>query len=340
LGGAVLVRGAGRARRERGAAVAAGSRAREWGRGGWRGGAQHGLFVARNYERIVGVDDSLGWFEREEWDVAHYLPAVYALGVVLALVVLKPRTRYSGGESEGGEKRAEPFVDAQLARAVYNAYQVLLNSVMAAAIVGGVYEIVGGDLTRVFTFGPSQTKKASLLAFGLYLHYNNKFLEYFDTFFMILAGSWRQVSFLHVLHHAIMGPAWYYAIVAEPDGQAFFGGGLNSVVHVIMYYYYLASGLKSARWASLPMPPKQSVTIIQLVQFVLVGLHAVWHWSTLGLVVDRKAPLVPGGPVLSVALWRIEIALVALMLWLFGDFFKETYLAPKAPKAPKAAKAD
>jgi hypothetical protein len=297
---------------------------------------QHAWYVARSYERIVGKEDPLSWFEREEWELAHALPAVYVGLVVLSLIVLKPRTVVETGRD--GRERAQPFVDARLARAIYNAYQVALNSVMVASIAGGVLQVVGGDWRGVFLFGPSRSREASLLAFGIFLHYNNKFLEYFDTFFMVLSASWRQVSFLHVLHHAIMGPAWYYAIRAEPDGQAFFGGGLNSAVHVVMYYYYFASGLASAKWAQLPMPPKQSVTVIQLVQFVLVGIHGVWHWLALGVFDDAKgekpAPTGSGGPVLSVTLWRIEMGLVVLMLWLFGDFFHETYIAPsKGPKA-------
>ena len=43
----------------------------------------------------------------------------------------------------------------------------------------------------------------------MWVHYMSKFLDYFDTVFIILRGKEKQqLSFLHVYHHASIGMIW------------------------------------------------------------------------------------------------------------------------------------
>jgi hypothetical protein len=97
--------------------------------------------------------------------------------------------------------------------------------------------------------------------------------EFTDTLIMILKKNDRQISFLHVYHHAsTFFPCWWAAINFAPGGDVWFICALNSFVHVCMYGYYLlaASGIKVS--ASV----KKSITTLQMVQFGLLNLQTLY----------------------------------------------------------------
>lgn len=97
----------------------------------------------------------------------------------------------------------------------------------------------------------------------LYIHYLSKFIEFLDTAIMIGKQNWRQLSFLHVFHHATTGfPVWWLIMRHCPGGAPYFVCFGNSLVHVTMYLHYLLRGL------SLPSPIKPFVTLLQILQFV------------------------------------------------------------------------
>ncbi|XP_074648260.1 very long chain fatty acid elongase 4-like [Tubulanus polymorphus] len=104
----------------------------------------------------------------------------------------------------------------------------------------------------------------------------SKFIELFDTIFMILRGKTNQLSFLHVYHHSTIIPNYWLAVRFAPGGQAFFAMLLNSFVHVLMYTYYGLSALgpemrKYLWW-------KKYMTRIQLVQFCLFFTHGAYNY--------------------------------------------------------------
>lgn len=205
----------------------------------------------------------------------------------------------------------ERFRDISKAKDVYNLYQIAYNSIMVWFLAKGAWDACEGDLSRIWTF-PLDTSPRSLgLAFGLYIHYTNKFVEFIDTVFMMMAGNWRQVSPLHVIHHAIMGPVWAFGINASPGGQPYFSALLNSFIHVLMYtYYYVSSRVK------LPTSIKMGMTVAQLVQFVLALSHGIYH-TVLHLNGSPNAmhPFPVG----------IELFTSTLMIVMFSQFFFKTY---------------
>eukprot|EP00980_Cylindrotheca_fusiformis_P007062 scaffold1482_cov120-Cylindrotheca_fusiformis.AAC.4 len=150
---------------------------------------------------------------------------------------------------------------------IYNGGQVLLNGWM-------VYKIMDAVLYRGHPFfGDVQTISGA--SFAVWVHYMDKYLEFFDTIFMVLRGRMDQVSFLHVYHHVSIAWAWWFAVKSWPGGDSYFGALLNSFIHVMMYSYYTLSLLK------VRCPWKKYLTQAQLIQFTTVLIYtacmSVYH---------------------------------------------------------------
>lgn len=97
---------------------------------------------------------------------------------------------------------------------------------------------------------------------------------------------------------------------------------VNGLVHTIMYTYYILSTFKSVKpylwW-------KKYVTKIQLIQFVILGLH----FSAAALKPDCKYP-----KVLSLS----GLAIAGMFFTLFIAFYRETYTRPEDRPAVKKIK--
>ncbi|KAL7563403.1 hypothetical protein ACA910_016501 [Epithemia clementina (nom. ined.)] len=145
---------------------------------------------------------------------------------------------------------------------LYNVGQVVLNGWMVYAFVKAVafngHPIIGGARDMVETG----------VTYAVWVHYCNKYLEYLDTYFMVLRGRMDQVSFLHVYHHTSISAAWWFGLKVYPGGDAYFGALLNSFIHVLMYSYYAMALLK------IRCPWKKYLTLAQLVQFTAVLLFS------------------------------------------------------------------
>lgn len=102
------------------------------------------------------------------------------------------------------------------------------------------------------------------------VHYVSKWLDWFDTFFIIAKGNAaKQLSFLHVYHHSTIGVVWGIVLsLGAGSGTIRYGALINSVTHVLMYSHYL--------WTSfgLKNPFKSLLTKWQITQFYSCFLHA------------------------------------------------------------------
>ena len=143
----------------------------------------------------------------------------------------------------------------------YNVAQVFLNGWMVYRFINAVlyqgHPFIG-DISTVNTGAP----------FAVFVHYMDKYLEFFDTYFMVLRGKMDQVSFLHVYHHCTIAWAWWAAISLFPGGDSYFGALLNSWIHVMMYSYYALALLK------VRCPWKRYLTQAQLLQFTTVVVYS------------------------------------------------------------------
>lgn len=189
---------------------------------------------------------------------------------------------------------------------VYNLYQTLLNLWCVIAFVQEVralgMSIVGNPIDN--------SPEAYRLGFIVWVHYNNKYVEFLDTVFMALRKKDNQITFLHVYHHVLLVWAWYCATKYGTTGDCYFGAICNSFVHVLMYGYYLLALLK------VNTPWKRWLTKIQLVQFCVCFAQASY------VMYNNHYPAWLGG---------LQIFVMVNMLVLFGNFYHKSYTtAPKS----------
>ncbi|CAB3228025.1 unnamed protein product [Arctia plantaginis] len=159
--------------------------------------------------------------------------------------------------------------------AYYNASQVFLAAMICFKVF--TLNLFRDGIIYAGCRYPSNTQNPWLLDLGWW-YFFAKFTELLDTVFFILRKKEKQVTFLHVYHHVIMALySWSYLKFAA-GGEGAVLALLNSFVHVVMYSYYLLSGLgprfqKYLWW-------KKYVTKLQLIQFMLMLAYCSWtHFS-------------------------------------------------------------
>jgi hypothetical protein len=224
------------------------------------------------------------------------------------------------------------ILDVGGAKVVYNLYQVVFNAVMVYIIGTEIWRYAGGDIWKTWSTLPDPQLTGNWFQFGLFIHYLNKFLEYTDSIFMILSGSWRQLgnlTGLHIIHHAIMGPIWWHVLgsgLGDGSGtllpwqgstQPWASAAFNSFIHVLMYSYYLLSSVGVPMgWFRLPM------TTMQLIQFYALFAHGVMH------VYYRHVEGVNDWTLTTTAA-LLEIGTTVLMMFMFTRFFISEYCTSK-----------
>ena len=89
--------------------------------------------------------------------------------------------------------------------------------------------------TRIFLFQSA--------ANIVWWYFFSKFTDFMDSFFMVLKKKNNQLTSLHVIHHMIMPMCSWIFLKWVGGGHSTFFMFLNMGVHVVMYFYYLMSGL-------------------------------------------------------------------------------------------------
>ena len=155
---------------------------------------------------------------------------------------------------------------------VYNAMCIA----MAGYVVVGILHVMWEHPSYIqFMCNPSARDDVvgQRLAHYFLVFYLQKFFEYADTWFFVLRGSIRQVSFLHVYHHVSVTVVIGTILPFEFSGDMFLPILCNSVVHVLMYGHYLASALGAKCWW------RKYLTMLQLMQFILITIQSGYSWS-------------------------------------------------------------
>ncbi|XP_073820613.1 very long chain fatty acid elongase 7-like isoform X1 [Musca autumnalis] len=155
---------------------------------------------------------------------------------------------------------------------LYNVMQIVLNAFIFYESLR--YSYWRSDFS--FTcrgFDPNDMNPLTLKgARPALLYYVAKYLDLFDTIFFLLRKKFNQISFLHVYHHAFMifGTHWGLSVTFASHLSLIVV--LNSLVHVVMYTYYLLAAMK----LNIDLTPwKKRMTIMQLLQFVTLLVHQI-----------------------------------------------------------------
>lgn len=179
----------------------------------------------------------------------------------------------------------------------YNIFQIFFN----AYIVYGLHQAF--PPSNIFGINIAYDDK---IRYFVFLHYISKYIDYLDTFFMLVRKKTNQLSFLHIYHHSTVGLVWGSLLyIGHGNGTAAFGCMVNSFIHTIMYshYFYTSLGFKN--------PFKQYITMAQMLQFNLGIVHAI-----LVLLYEHVA---------TPQLAYIELSYQIIMLYLFGKFYLSSY---------------
>ena len=174
---------------------------------------------------------------------------------------------------------------------------------------------VDAKAPRAEVFSPSGLRLAKVL----HIHYVSKAYEFLDTVIAIVKKNNRQISFLHVYHHATtFFPVWWAVMAFGLGGEAWFCCFLNSLVHVAMYGYYFFASLGISFTAV-----KKSITTFQMVQFMCFIGQSVWMLFIKDCYTPRIQP------------WMLLVQCV-IFFGLFGNFYYHNYVVKKrGDKGPK-----
>lgn len=212
-----------------------------------------------------GKDNTILW--RDPWN--HILPWGSVFLYIIMLIVL-PKIAPKGNK-----------LVANVIFPLWNLFLWIISVIMFVGALFGMYDVliwlqaktdypVGiYDLLcdKRVVIGPH------FLGFWTYIFALSKYVELFDTFWIILKNPEKPVELLHWWHHiSVLLFTWYATM-------ALFGAGLffltlNSLIHSFMYlYYFLMSIGYRPTWA-------KALTIGQITQMILGTMINV-YWTYL-----------------------------------------------------------
>ncbi|XP_076755205.1 very long chain fatty acid elongase 1-like [Xylocopa sonorina] len=198
----------------------------------------------------------------------------------------------------------------------YNIFQIMSNAWAVYAILeAGWYDdyFLYCVHEEKFLRTPQTYKFTIITWYLLYL----KIIDYIETGLFVLRKKNNQISFLHLFHHVSTVIFGWLCIKYFISGMGMTVPLVNSVIHVIMYTYYLLSSFGPSM-QKLTAPIKPFITIAQMVQFVFLSMHAVRAY-------------IPGCPGQEINA-GILIVLLIINFILFYDFYHKSYVKKQKQK--------
>ncbi|XP_053101417.1 elongation of very long chain fatty acids protein 1 [Hemicordylus capensis] len=206
-------------------------------------------------------------------------------------------------------------------------FMVVYNFSLVALSLYIVYEfLMSGWLTgytwRCDPVDTSQDPQALRMVRVAWIFIFSKYIELIDTVIFILRKKNEQVTFLHVFHHSVLPWSWWWGAKFGPGGMGSFHAMVNSVVHVVMYFYYGLSAAGPAFQKYLWW--KKHITAIQLLQFVIVSIHVSQYY----FMPTCKYQF----PIFIHLIWIYGV----IFFLLFSNFWYQSYT--KGKRLPKVSK--
>ncbi|XP_034827564.1 very long chain fatty acid elongase AAEL008004-like [Maniola hyperantus] len=152
---------------------------------------------------------------------------------------------------------------------LYNIVQIFLSGLLAVQCLRWLY-LPGYYSLWCQKINYEDTEVERMVIDYVWLYYFIKIVDLLDTVFFVLRKKFSQVSFLHVYHHLGMCLLGYIGTKYVPGGHGIMLGFINSLVHAVMYSYYLISIVRP-EWVRIWW--KKYITQLQILQFLLLILH-------------------------------------------------------------------
>lgn len=148
---------------------------------------------------------------------------------------------------------------------VYNIFQLALSLFAAVSISQEARRL------NFHIWGNQVDPRHDWMAFLIWGHYHNQYIEMFDTAVNVLRKKWDKISWMHVYLRLLTTWSWFFVVrYGGCGGDSYFPAMVQSAVRIPVYFFYLCSIL------GLPIPLlKETVTKIQLLQFLVLLVHAV-----------------------------------------------------------------
>jgi len=194
---------------------------------------------------------------------------------------------------------------------LHNVFLCLTSGLLAILIVAVMveYRQKGYDLYRIFC-GLNFHEQRGLPTFLFYVNYLLKYYELLDSIFLVLKH--KPVEFLHGYHHpATLVLTWTQ--LYDMTGIQWYVILLNLIVHTVMYFYYAMAALH------ITVPWKKSVTMLQIIQFVLDCIGCFYAFER-----NRLHQECFGNPRAGV----VGCFILTSYLYLFVDFYESVYSSP------------
>ncbi|KAJ0173008.1 hypothetical protein K1T71_011184 [Dendrolimus kikuchii] len=152
---------------------------------------------------------------------------------------------------------------------LYNIVQIYLSAYLAAQCLTRLY-LSGYYSLWCQKMIYEDTPLERIVVSRVWLYYMIKIIDLLDTVFFVLRKKFSHVSFLHVYHHMGMCLLGYVGTKYVPGGHGIMLGFINSMVHAVMYSYYLISVVRP-KWVRAWW--KKYITQLQILQFLILILH-------------------------------------------------------------------
>jgi hypothetical protein len=159
---------------------------------------------------------------------------------------------------------------------------------------------------------PFDTITPQLMALNemLYLFLMLRVIEFSETIFFVMRKKFEQVTALHCYHHiSTVVLLWIFLKYSGGMNEVFIGT-LNSIVHIVMYSYYLLSSFRSCRLIASYVKP--CITVIQITQLVAILAHCI-------------VAIMPGCSVTW--LYVLQVLNISFLIIMFLNFYMKSYLS-------------
>jgi len=272
----------------------------------------------------------------------HWSWSAAAAGLYLAACALH-NARRDRSRRATEEVASRPWTLLDSAAVVHNCILVVFSMVVFVLASAHAGDAVAARGLHSFLCPPppapgSVSPPAPLhgpLHFWCYVFYLSKYYEMLDTMLLVLSG--KPVIALHAFHHAfmplVMWALFYGGVSVSLVGLAV----LNSLVHVVMYSYYLASALRR----SPPLWWKRRITQVQILQFSVGAIGGTYYWvmyfKDVALLYEGGWPRLTysegcagGEPLMVLVGYSMNLVLLALFLSFYRRAYRSTRSKAKA----------